>query len=252
VWLSGINPHQYQEGFVPSPHGSSGLIALRQKDQVMVVSAQPNGADGRGHHTHNDKLSFTLSVDGRLFFIDPGTAAYTGDPVKRDLFRSTAMHNTVEVDGQEQNRFVPGSLFCLRNDADVSVIEHKTNERLIAFHAGYERLRGGVRHGRRIEWREESWMIEDKFTGSGEHDFNWNFLLGGNVKAEVLSERKLALTSGDVRLEFWAEGTEKPFRLEEASFAPAYRTTKPTKKITLHDRRGLPFSVTFFIKKAYR
>jgi hypothetical protein len=95
-------------------------------------------------------------------------------------------------------------------------------------------------------------MIEDKFTGSGEHDFNWNFLLGGNVKAEVLSERKLALTSGDVRLEFWAEGTEKPFRLEEASFAPAYRTTKPTKKITLHDRRGLPFSVTFFIKKAYR
>ncbi len=248
AWLFGLNPRHHEQGMMPSPHGSSGLIALRQNKQLLVFSAQPNGANGKGHHTHNDKLAVTLSVDGEPIFIDPGTAAYTGNPALRNLFRSTAMHNTVQIDGEEQNRFVETDLFALRNDAEVSVVEHKVNERAVAMHSGYERFSHWVRHGRKVEWRDGTWLIEDKFTGAGEHDFLWNFILGKSVRVETNGERKLVLTAGTIKLEMWVEGTGGAFRVENTEYAPVYRQTQATKRLVLSDRRSLPFSVTFFIR----
>jgi uncharacterized heparinase superfamily protein len=251
AWIFGLNARHHEEGIQPRAHGSSGLIALRQSDNVLVFSAQANGANGHGHHTHNDKLALTLSVGGKPFLIDPGTASYTGNPVLRDMFRSTKMHNTVEVDGEEQNRFSPKDLFSLCDDAQITIVEHKQNERIIAAHSGYERLQHWVRHGRRIEWRENSWLIEDKFTGEGEHEFLWTFHLHEDVSVQELSKRRLRLINDGVRLEFWVEGTQNGFMIENSEFAPAYRLIKATKRITLRDTRSLPFSTTFFIRREH-
>ena len=56
-----------------------------------------------GGHAHSDALSVVLTVGGVPVLVDPGTATYTMDPAARDLFRSTAMHNTVLVDGRAQS-----------------------------------------------------------------------------------------------------------------------------------------------------
>jgi hypothetical protein len=56
-----------------------------------------------GGHAHADALSIVLSIEGRPLLIDPGTATYTMDRGTRDRFRSTAMHNTVVVDGRQQS-----------------------------------------------------------------------------------------------------------------------------------------------------
>ena len=45
-------------------------------------------------HGHADALSFTLSVGGREFLIDPGTYAYHTQERWRQYFRGTAAHNT--------------------------------------------------------------------------------------------------------------------------------------------------------------
>ena len=37
----------------------------------------PNGCRGKGSHTHNDKLSFILRVNGEELFGDSGTGVYT-------------------------------------------------------------------------------------------------------------------------------------------------------------------------------
>jgi hypothetical protein len=57
-----------------------------------------------GGHAHADALSIVLSVAGRPFLVDAGTATYTMDPPARDRFRSTAIHNTIVLDGRPASR----------------------------------------------------------------------------------------------------------------------------------------------------
>ena len=64
--------------------------------------------DGFGNHKHNDLLGFEYHVAGVPVIVDPGSYVYTSDPDARNLFRSTRSHNTLSVDGQEQNEFKPG------------------------------------------------------------------------------------------------------------------------------------------------
>ncbi len=93
---------------VPPPPASAAL-----PDSGYYVSRAPGGVhvviDGGAHgfrnagHAHADALSMTLSVDGEPMLIDTGTGCYTVDPELRDRFRSTALHNTVVVDGRPQS-----------------------------------------------------------------------------------------------------------------------------------------------------
>ena len=57
-------------------------------------------------HIHNDKLSVEVMIDGNYITRDPGTYVYTADPKIRDKFRSTRAHNTIYINGYEQNEFI--------------------------------------------------------------------------------------------------------------------------------------------------
>jgi uncharacterized heparinase superfamily protein len=67
------------------------------------------GPIGRGNHGHLDLHSFELAAYGRSLVVDPGRYSYdeSGDVNWRRVFRGTAYHNTVTVDGLEQARYVP-------------------------------------------------------------------------------------------------------------------------------------------------
>ncbi|MCD8197619.1 MAG: heparinase II/III family protein [Lachnospiraceae bacterium] len=52
-------------------------------------------------HGHCDALSFELFIQGQPVFVNSGTGLYQG--ALRPYFRSTAAHNTVVIDGQEQS-----------------------------------------------------------------------------------------------------------------------------------------------------
>jgi hypothetical protein len=79
------------------PHG--GLAVLRDgwdpTAAVGVIDAGPHGALSCGH-SHADALAITLSLGPTQLFIDRGTLTYMG--AERNEFRSTASHNTLEID----------------------------------------------------------------------------------------------------------------------------------------------------------
>ena len=87
---------------------NSGIGVLRHESAELLFLAIPNGIYGKGSHTHNDKLSFVLRVGGQEVFCDSGTGCYTRDLATRNRFRSTAAHNTLMIDGTEQNRITAG------------------------------------------------------------------------------------------------------------------------------------------------
>ncbi len=93
----------------------AGWHVLRQGRDYCLVSCGPNGANGKGGHAHNDRLSIELTLNGHDVVVDPGTFTYTSWPDCRNRFRSTGYHNTVKIDGCEQNGPLNGDIFSLPN-----------------------------------------------------------------------------------------------------------------------------------------
>lgn len=256
LWLFGLKGKERFEGLegisaeeIPSKQeGGSGLRTLRTPSECLIFCAQPNGTRGIGNHTHNDKLSFTLTVLGEEFFIDPGTFVYTVDPQMRNAFRSTAMHNTVMIDGEEQNRFTSESLFLLQNDAQLDIAKDKGPSVIEASHSGYVRLRFPVIHSRRVERGANEWAIKDEFKGEGEHELVWRFVLGEEIQIERLEPSSALLKGKGSQLELRFTTPIASLKEEAGFFSPAYGVQRPTKTLRATHKGQLPLTFCFLLK----
>jgi hypothetical protein len=190
-WLLRREGVEAYEGLTsePEPMGSrafldSGLYVIRGRDGKDYALVRAGGPMPYAPtvHAHNDALSVELWVGGHPVLMDPGTYCYSSDPEQRDSFRSTAMHNTVMLDGEEINRIPPGEVFRLERDAQVQVLEWCVGPdgvRLVVQHNGYNRLFLPVIHRRTVcyDIRCRIWWIEDALWGQGEHvaTCHWHF-----------------------------------------------------------------------------
>lgn len=167
----------------------------------MVISCCPNGQGGLGGgHTHNDKLSFELCVDGEDIILDPGTYVYTASPEWRNRFRSTAYHNTVMVAGEEQNPFKSVELFAIHPCAVCKLhtfLCTPDRDFLEAEHTGYQRLQPSVTHRRKISYEkaERIWSITDIVMGSGYSSITAMFHLAEKLAPKIIAPNCFVVTS---------------------------------------------------------
>lgn len=178
----------------PMPQSQSfpeaGTYVLRHDDLYLLFNASEAGVNGRGSHGHNDALSVEVSAGGVPFIVDPGTYLYTANLDQRHLFRSTAYHSTVKVDGHEQNTTDRSMPFIIGNEARPRVLAWESNEEtdlIVAEHYGYQRLEQPVLHRRSVKFdkHRRAWLIEDELTGAGTHDFAFRFHLAPGLATEV-------------------------------------------------------------------
>jgi hypothetical protein len=147
----------------------------------------PLGVRGWANHAHCDQLSFELCADGAPIVVDPGTYLYSGDPVARNLFRSTQYHNVPCVAGCEQNRFWPGLLFRMMDDARCRLLYAEDNGEHFALagqHFGYRRLPQRVRAVRSFTLgrRAENVSVCDILDGRGRVPVEWNLHLAPGIE----------------------------------------------------------------------
>ncbi|MFL6280143.1 MAG: alginate lyase family protein, partial [Vicinamibacterales bacterium] len=153
----------------PSPRSSIALtdsgyfISRTQDGDHLVVDAGRHGYLNGGH-AHADALSVNLTVRGYPLLVDAGTGTYTMDPLLRNHFRSTAMHNSVVVDGRPQSD--PGGAFHWRTITDArATLWHfePAFDYVEGRHAGY----GHIVHARSIAAIHGfGWVIVDHLLGS--------------------------------------------------------------------------------------
>ena len=155
---------------------------MRHNDLYMIIDCIPTNPKAPSGHKHNSRLSFELFAHDNSFIVDPGAYIYTADKEMRNLFRSTRYHNSVVVDGEEQNRFDEDELFTIERDATVRVNKWVVTENydfIDAEHNGYARLKKPVVHRRKIFFNKEEkyWLIKDMLTGEGgyKHKFDLYF-----------------------------------------------------------------------------
>ncbi len=161
----------------------AGVFVLRSEDIHIVIDAGGNGQAGFGGHAHNDILSFEMYAMGHTWMIDPGTYVYTSSYEDRNIFRSTAYHNTIRVDREELNRIDPYDLFRLLDEAPIRINQWtpgNADDLLDAEHGAYCRLKDAVTHRRQmlLDKQAGTFLIKDSILGQEKHWIESFFHIG--------------------------------------------------------------------------
>ena len=135
----------------------SGIYVYTADNLHLVICATPLGQNNSGGHTHNDKLSYELWMDGKDIVRDPGSYLYTSLPNRRNEFRSIKAHNVPIVRGVEQNSWGEGSigLFGMFRNSECFVSDF--NDDFIELVLRYK----GIIVMRRFEIKENGVTIKD-------------------------------------------------------------------------------------------
>jgi hypothetical protein len=170
------------------------LPALQGKTQ-LVMDAGPQGTQSGGHG-HADALSVTLQSQGRSLLLDPGTYGYVGEAGDRDLFRGTAMHNTLRVDGENQaEAATPFSWKRLTHSKADHWIRGKSFDLLVASHDGYQRLPEPATHRRWVlSLKNGVYLVRDVVEGRGTHKLDISWHLGPDL--QLLKENVFRVKGG--------------------------------------------------------
>ena len=126
--------------------------AKTSNGHYLLCDAGPIGPDYFPSHAHGDIFSFELSLFGKRMIVDSGVYDYVDSPERR-YTRSTAAHNTVEINGTDQCEFFSTFRVGRRGRPhDVKFEETETGFRLSGWHDGYRRLPSRAIHHRSFEW----------------------------------------------------------------------------------------------------
>jgi hypothetical protein len=161
----------------------------------------PHGFLSIAAHAHADALSVEVRHDGVDVLADPGTYCYHGQPEWRGYFRSTAGHNTLELDGRDQSQ--SGGPFMWTRHARTQVLATHPGQDAVATwraeHDGYARGREPAVHRRtvRLDRKGRELEIHDEVLSTTGHDCRLAFHLGPRVTA--LLDGSTALLSWDDR-----------------------------------------------------
>lgn len=166
----------------------AGFASVRTHDGSvsLLMDFGPLGFTSTAGHGHADALSIWMSVDGQYFLVDAGTYAYHSHPEWRTYFRSTAAHNTANVDGQSQSKMAGRFLWGAKANARLLRFDNDREQVTIeAEHDGYLRLPEPVIHRRHVGFDRTTGnvSIEDSFRGTGRHEVEVFFHLHQDAEA---------------------------------------------------------------------
>jgi len=223
------------------------IFVQRSGDLYSIIDCGDHGLRGRGSHAHSDALSVEIFAFNRTFICDPGTYAYTASEQDRNLFRSTAYHNTVRIDGEEISQVNAGELFAFAANVNprVNVWESTVDRDMLdAEHYAYRRLGSPVTHRRvvTLDKHDGYWIIRDIFTGSGSHRFEFFFNLDAGLEIAI-DPNNLATVSDEMAALTIAPVSDHALeaRVEPRWASPAYGTRVNTSAIIYRLDIEVPF-----------
>jgi hypothetical protein len=178
----------------------SGYRKISKENYECIVDVGHIGAEYIPGHAHADAFNFELQIKGKPFIVDTGLSTYeTND--RRTLERSTASHNTVEVNGKSQSEVWGG--FRVANRANIIALKEDENS-IESTHDGYKN--DNVYHTRKWTFEEDKVVIEDRL--SKEADGIARFHFSPNISEEEI------LT--------YLELDESKIKFEKYSYSPKF------------------------------
>jgi hypothetical protein len=178
----------------PRRFREAGLVLLSSRSQDgpeiwCRCDGGPHGFLSIAAHAHADALSLEVRHDGVEILTDPGTYCYHGEPVWREWFRSTAAHNTVELDSESQSE--SGGPFLWNTHPRTTTLACEVGERPLqtwsAEHDGYLRLNTPTTHRRAVtlDSPQRRLTVIDTFDATGAVPLRLSWHLGPDVVVDL-------------------------------------------------------------------
>jgi uncharacterized heparinase superfamily protein len=162
----------------------TGLVRATAGDWHLLADVGPPCPADLPAHAHADSLTCTVHVAGVPVLVDTGTSTYAPGP-GRNYERSTAAHNTVEVDGTDSTE-VWGAFRAARRARvrDIGVSGGPGEIVVTAAHDGFRALPGRPLHRRRWSLTPAGLQVQDEVTGRGRHviTVRWHLAPGSDVR----------------------------------------------------------------------
>jgi len=219
------------------------------RQSMLAFDCGPLGFGPAGHG-HADALSFQLHAAGSRFLVDAGTFSYNLDYAWRDAFRSTAAHNTLVVDGQDQS--IPRDRMSWAHKAQSRAHRWETTpwfDLADGEHDGYCRLADPVRHRRTIAFiKPDVWFVWDELSGETAHRVDALLHPAADCRVETRAGGHACVISpAGRRLDVWmvadanGEATRRPEfdivdgddRHRSAWFSSGYGTRIPSRVLRI-------------------
>ncbi len=155
-------------GSVVLPETGYAVMRDRRTESTLIFDCGPVGPDFNPGHAHADVLSYELSLDRQRIVVDTGVSTYDRGPERR-YERSTAAHNTIRIDGEDQAEIWASFRVGRRPRVGKITAGEAGGFRFVrGQHFGYRHL--GVTHTRAIvRTPEGAWVVIDWLDGSGTH-----------------------------------------------------------------------------------
>jgi uncharacterized heparinase superfamily protein len=227
----------------------TGLARATAGGWQLLADVGPPCPDELPAHAHADTFSCLVHVDGVPLLVDTGTSTYVAG-VRRGYERSTAAHNTVEVDGADSTE-VWGAFRAARRahvrdvmtgiDGGIVTIE--------ASHDGFRRLPGRPCHRRRWSLAETGLRVDDLVTGHGLHSvvIRWHLAPGSQLRL-VNGGAEVTTSAGEFRVTVMATGSAAsgPVRLaaDTAPLATGFGRVVEAPLLTAAVETALPVRVS--------
>ncbi len=163
---------------------ATGLVRALAGGWHLLADVGPPGPNSLPAHAHADTFGCLLHVDQTPLLVDTGTSTYEPGLVRRHE-RSTAAHNTVQVDEADSTE-VWGVFRAGRRARVSGLAVHADASRITcaAAHDGFRGLRGRPRHHRRWSLTSDGLRVDDRITGRGRHEavVRWQLAPGSVVR----------------------------------------------------------------------
>jgi uncharacterized heparinase superfamily protein len=236
----------------PEPTAGAPLVSLADTGLIrasvggwhLIADVGAPCPDELPAHAHADTLGCLLYVDGTPLLVDTATSTYTPGQV-RSYERSTAAHNTAEVDGADSTE-VWGAFRAGRRARVHGPAASGGARRVIAeaAHDGYRRLPGHPVHRRRWTLTGAGLQVNDEVTGGRRHEVvvRWHLAPGAAVRLQA-DGAVVVTAAGEFPVSVSASA---PVRLgvEPAMVATGFQATSVAPVLTCRVDAALPVRVS--------
>lgn len=209
---------------------SNWIYLLKKNKMKCYIKCGGIGTAGKGTHDHNDHLSIALYYEGVPLIVDSGTGYYTYKTQIRNKMRSTAMHNTICINGLEQN-IISNELFKLGSNNKSECLNYSED-----FFYGKFVYGNGITHYRRIDLEESKLTINDKVLHCDERfdeHISVQYIVMVSLDNITTQEGKTIIHTSNGKIELEVLGKSR-ISLSECEISPSYGVFVKATRIKIH------------------